>query len=133
MNIDLKLRIILAAACLGIAVVIWPSNSRLVSSELMPESAFRGFVTIGSVCLQTAFAFWMIYRHQWFGRIAAAAVASFAVIGLLSATWSPSGDPWLNAQVVTAVVSLLMLLKFLAMKRRLGEQAVSSDDDKTSI
>lgn len=133
MNIDLKLRIILAVACIGIAVVIWPVYSRFVSSEWMPECAFRGFVTIGAVCLQTAFAFWMIYRHQWFGLIAAAAVASFAIFGLLSASWAPSGDPWLKAQVVAAVVSLLMLVKFRAMHRRLLVQSISSDDGKTSI
>jgi hypothetical protein len=75
----------------------------------------------------------MIYRHQWFGFIAAAAVASFAIIGLLSATLEPSGDPWLKAQVVAAVVSLLMLAKFRAMHLRLLEQSVSSDDGKTSI
>jgi hypothetical protein len=121
MNVDLKLRIVLAAACVGIAVVIWPSNSRLASSELISDSTFRGFVTIGSICLQTAFAFRMIYRHRWFKRIAAATVASFAVIGLLSATLSPSDDPWLNVQLVAAFVSLLMLLKFLAMQRRLSE------------
>lgn len=117
MNNDLKPRMILAAACVGVAVIIWPSSSRFLSSEWVPGGAIRDVLTFGTVCLQTSGMFWMINRNQWFGRFTAWGIGLFLIIGSLSATLAPDKEPWLYVQLAVALFSLLTLLRFLAMRR----------------
>ena len=111
MKMESRRRIILLGACIGIAVVIWPSYTRSHSTG----------VAVVLVCLQGAVAFWMIYRNRWYGRITAALLTLFGISRLFGAALNPDGDSMLHAQVGAAIASSLLLMRFLSTHKNDAE------------